>query len=206
MAEGAAETPQLVLASTSASRRAILDAAGVPHEAVPPMVDEEQMKESLRAEGLSVRDQADALAEAKAVKISRKLPGALVLGGDQMLETGDGRALDKAADMAALKAQLMDLRGKPHMLRSAIVIAENGRAVWRQLDSARLWVRNFSEDWLDGYLEREGETLLWGVGGYRIEERGVQLFERVQGDQFTIRGLPLIPLLGYLRARGVMPA
>lgn len=198
--------PTLVLASTSASRRQMLAAAGIPFEALSPKVDEEMLKESLRREGASVRDQADALAEAKAVKISRRLPGALVLGGDQMLETEDGRALDKAADMAELRAQLMDLRGKPHLLRSAIVIAEDGRAVWRQLDSARLWVRNFSEAWLDDYLAEEGEELLWGVGGYRIEGRGVQLFERIQGDQFTIRGLPLVPLLGYLRTRVVMPS
>ena len=196
--------PDLILGSTSESRQALLRAAGVEFTAIAPQVEEEMLKASLRREGLAPRDQADALAEAKAVKVSRRRPGALVLGGDQILETEDGRALDKAEDMAALRAQLMDLRAKPHLLRSALVIAENGEPVWRHLDSARLWVRPFSEEWLDDYLATEGEKLLWGVGGYRIEERGAQLFERVQGDQFTIRGLPLFPLLSYLRIRGVI--
>ena len=108
--------------------------------------------------------------------------------------------------MDALRTQLLTMRGKPHRLLSGAVIAEEGRAVWRHVDTAKLWVREFSEPWLDAYLEAEGEKLLWGVGGYRIEERGAQLFARIAGDQFTVRGLPLLPLLAYLRDRGVMLA
>lgn len=194
----------LVLASTSQSRRDVLTAAGVPFEAVAPQVDEDELKLSLRAAGASPRDQADALAEAKAVKVSRLLPGALVLGCDQILETDDGGTLDKAPDMAAQRAQLLSLRGRPHRLIAAAVVAEDGRAVWRQAETAKMFVRNFSEAWLDEYLAAEGPDLLWGVGGYRIEGLGAQLFARVIGDQYAIRGLPLFPLLAYLRERGVM--
>ena len=197
---------ELVLASTSASRRAMLEAAGVPFHAVPPKVDEEELKASLRQAGASPRAQADALAEAKAVKISMRLPGALVLGSDQILATADGGTLDKAPDMGALRDQLLSLRGQAHRLISAAVIAENGTSVWRHVDTAQLWVREFSEGWLDDYLAAEGDELLWGVGGYRIEGLGVQLFSRLSGDQFTIRGLPLVPVLDYLRTRGVIAA
>ncbi|MBV7255754.1 Maf family protein [Pacificimonas sp. WHA3] len=200
--------PQLILASTSASRRAILNAAGVPHEAMSPGVDEAELKLSLTAAGARPRAMADALAEAKAMKIALRVadshPGALVLGGDQILARDDGGTMDKAADMAELRAQLLSLRGRTHRLMSALVIAERGRAVWRHIDSAKLTVRAFSDEWLDAYLVREGETLLWGVGGYRIEDMGIQLFSQVEGDQFTIRGLPLLPLLDYLRTRGVL--
>ena len=197
---------ELVLASTSASRRAMLEAAGVPFDALPPKVDEEELKVSLRKAGASPRAQADALAEAKAVKISMRLPGALVLGSDQILATADGGTLDKAPDMAALREQLLSLRGQAHRLISAAVIAENGSPAWRHADTAQLWVREFSEGWLDDYLAAEGDELLWGVGGYRIEGLGVQLFSRLSGDQFTIRGLPLVPVLDYLRTRGVIAA
>ncbi|MHB9880504.1 Maf family protein [Pacificimonas sp. ICDLI1SI03] len=196
----------LILASTSASRRTLLDAAGISCDAVAPGVDEDELKAALKGEGATGRAIADALAEAKAVKISRRHPEALVLGGDQMLALDDGTTFDKAADMAELRRQLMRLRGGSHRLISALVIAEGGRAIWRHVDTARLHVRMFSEEWLDSYLAAEGETLLWGVGGYRIEERGVQLFSRIEGDQFTIRGLPLLPLLDYLRTRGEIPA
>ncbi|MGB3723395.1 MAG: Maf family protein [Pacificimonas sp.] len=196
----------LVLASTSSSRRAMLEAAGVPFDAVPPGVDEDELKLSLKAEKASPRAIADALAEAKALKISHRMPDALVLGADQMLALDDGTTMDKAADMAELRAQLLTLRGRTHRLISAAVIAEAGRPVWRFVDLAKLHVRDFSESWLDRYLADAGETLLWGVGGYRIEEAGVQLFSNVEGDQFTIRGLPLIQVLDYLRTRGVMAA
>jgi|TARA_R100000501_G_scaffold13151_4_gene24116 septum formation protein len=196
----------LILASTSASRRTLLDAAGISCDAVAPGVDEDELKAALKGEGATARAIADALAEAKAVKISRRHPEALVLGGDQMLALDDGTTFDKAADMPELRRQLMRLRGESHRLISALVIAEGGRAIWRHVDTARLHVRMFSEEWLDSYLAAEGETLLWGVGGYRIEERGVQLFSRIEGDQFTIRGLPLLPLLDYLRTRGEIPA
>lgn len=195
---------KLVLASTSAARRAMLTAAGVAHEALSPQVDETAIKEALIAEGASPRAVADALAEAKAVKISRKLSGLLVLGADQVLATADGRMLDKPADRDGAAAQLRELRGKEHRLISAAVVAENGTAVWRVADTASLQVRDFSEAWLDSYLDAEGEAILGCVGSYRLEGLGSQLFSRVRGDHFTILGLPLLAVLDYLRTRGVI--
>ena len=194
----------LVLASTSAARRAMLDAAGVPHEAVAPDVDEDALKAALAAEGASPRAVAEALAEAKAVKISRRLPGVLVLGADQMLALDDGTMLDKPADRAGAAAQLRGLRGRTHRLISAAVIAENGTAVWRVADTAVLEVRAFSEAWLESYLDAEGAAILGCVGSYRLEGLGAQLFARVRGDHFTILGLPMLAVLDYLRTRGVI--
>jgi septum formation protein len=198
--------PTLVLASTSAARRAMLTAAGVPHEALAPMVDEDAIKDSLRAAGAGAREIADALAEAKAVKLSRKLPGALVLGADQMLALADGTTLDKPADRAAAAAQLKRLRGVEHRLISAAVIAENGTPVWRLVDTARLTMRDFSDAFLDAYLDAEIGHIVHCVGGYRLEAMGAQLFARISGDHFTILGLPLLGVLDYLRVRGALTA
>jgi septum formation protein len=195
----------LVLASTSASRQAMLTAAGVPFEALAPMVDEAELKRALAAEGTDARGTADALAEAKAVKISRKLPGALVLGSDSVVALDDGTMVDKAPDRETLARQLRMLRGRTHRLVSAAVVAENGTPVWRFVGVARLAMRDFSDAFLEAYLDACGDVLLGSVGGYHIEGRGAQLFARVDGDQFTIRGLPLLPVLDYLRTRSVMP-
>lgn len=195
----------LVLASTSASRQAMLTAAGVPFEALAPMVDEAELKRALAAEGTDVRGVADALAEAKAVKISRKLPGALVLGSDSVVALDDGTMIDKAPDRETLAGQLRTLRGRTHRLVSAAVVAENGTPVWRFVGVAKLTMRDFSDTFLDTYLDACGDILLGSVGGYHIEGRGAQLFARVDGDQFTIRGLPLLAVLDYLRTRSVMP-
>jgi septum formation protein len=196
----------LVLASNSASRQAMLHAAGVPFEAVPPIVDEDALSRSLASEGAAPRAVADTLAEAKAVRVSRKLPGALVLGSDSVLALDDGSRIDKAGDIATLCAQLRRLRGRTHRLISAAVIAENGNAVWRHTDTAELRMREFSETFLKDYVARCGDKVLSSVGGYHIEGMGAQLFERVAGDQFTIRGLPLLAILDYLRVRGVLSA
>lgn len=195
----------LVLASTSASRQAMLTAAGVPFEALAPMVDEAELKRALTAEGTDARGVADALAEAKAVKISRKLPGALVLGSDSVVALDDGTMIDKAPDRETLAGQLRMLRGRTHRLVSAAVVAENGTPVWRFVGVAKLTMRDFSDAFLDAYLDACGDVLLGSVGGYHIEGRGAQLFARVDGDQFTIRGLPLLAVLDYLRTRSVMP-
>ena len=184
----------------------MLDAAGVPHEAVAPQVDEDEFKAALRAEGAAPRAVADALAEAKAVKISARRPGALVLGADQVLALDDGTMLDKPADRAGAAAQLKMLRSKAHRLISAAVIAENGTAVWRIADTAMLEVRAFSDAWLEAYLDAEGGAILGCVGSYRLEGLGAQLFSRVRGDHFTILGLPLLGALDYLRTRGVIAA
>ncbi len=192
----------LVLASTSAARRAMLTAAGVAHEALPPQVDEDEVKAALKAEGASPRAVADALAEAKALKLSRKLPGALVLGADQVLALPDGTMLDKPVGREGAAAQLRSLRGIEHRLISAAVIAENGQAVWRVADTASLQVRQFSDAWLAAYLDAEGDAILGCVGSYRLEAMGAQLFSRIRGDHFTILGLPLLAVLDYLRTRG----
>jgi septum formation protein len=195
----------LVLASTSASRQGMLTAAGVPFEALAPMVDEAELKRALLSEGADARRVADALAEAKAVKISRKIPAALVLGSDSVVALDDGTMIDKAPDRETLAAQLRSLRGRTHRLVSAAVVAENGIAVWRFVGVAKLTMRDFSNAFLDAYLDTCGDVLLGSVGGYHIEGQGAQLFARVDGDQFTIRGLPLLAVLDYLRTRSVMP-
>jgi septum formation protein len=194
----------LVLASKSAGRRALLDAAGVPHESLVAGVDEDAAKIGLRAQGLSARDLADALAELKALKISRKRPGDLVLGCDQTLAFDDGTMIDKAPDRAALARQLQMLSGKSHSLYSAMVIAEGGQPVWRHVERVKMTMRALSDNFIDSYLREEGDALLGCIGGYRIEGQGVQLFNRIEGSHFTIVGLPLLPLLDFLRTRGIL--
>jgi len=197
---------RLILASQSAGRRAMLSAAGVPHDAMAAGVDEEAAKASLRAEGLSARDLADALAELKALRLSSRNPGALVLGCDSTVALEDGTMLDKPGDRAAAADQLRLLSGRVHTLYSAAVIAEGGKPVWRHVDRAKMMVRPLSEAFIQSYLDAEYENIAGCVGGYRIEGPGVQLFSRIEGSQFTIIGLPLLPLLDYLRVRGVMEA
>lgn len=194
----------LVLASESSTRRAMLMAAGVDHDAMAAGVDEEAVKHSLRSEGLGARDLADALAELKAIRVSGRIPGALVLGCDQTLALDDGTMLDKPVDRAAAAAQLRQLSGQRHSLFSAAVIAENGRAVWRHVDRANLTVRSLSDDFIKAYLDAEYAHVAGCVGCYRIEGPGAQLFARIEGSHFTILGLPLLPLLDYLRTRGLL--
>jgi len=196
----------LVLASTSAARRQMLASAGVPHEAIAPRVDELALKESLGARGLGGRETADALAEVKAVKVSQRLPGALVLGADQILATQDRQLLDKPESRDDAAAQLRLLRGSVHKLISAAVIALDGQPVWRAVDQAELAMRHFSDAYLDQYLDREWPEISGCVGCYRLEGMGVQLFSRVRGNYFTVLGLPLLPVLDFLRIRGVLPS
>ncbi|MEZ0496305.1 nucleoside triphosphate pyrophosphatase [Sphingomonas sp. IW22] len=196
----------LTLASQSASRRAMLTAAGVPHEAVAALVDEDAAKASFAARGLSPRDTADALAELKAAKVaSLGVPG-LVLGCDSIVALPDGRLLDKPVDRDDAAAHLRAMSGTTHELYSAAVIFEGGRAVWRHIDRARMSVRTLSDTFIDRYLDAEWPVISGCVGCYRIEGPGVQLFARVDGSHFTILGMPLLPLLDYLRTRGLMPA
>ncbi len=194
----------IVLASQSAGRRRLLEMAGVAFEAVAAGVDEDAVKTSLRAGGISARDLADALAELKALKVSGKRPADLVIGCDQTLALDDGTMLDKAGSMAEVAAQLRTLSGKTHSLCSAVVIVEGGTPVWRHVERAKMTMRPLSDDFIADYLAAEGEDLLSGVGGYRIEGRGIQLFARVEGSHAGIIGLPLLPLLDYLRTRGIL--
>jgi len=195
---------KLVLASQSASRRAMLDAAGVPHEALTAQVDEAAAKESLLADGIAPRDLADALAELKALKVSGLVPSALVLGGDSLVALDDGTLLDKPESREQAADHLRRMSGRSHDIFSAAVIAEGGRAVWRHVERAKLHVRPLSEQFIAQYLDLEWPAIAGCVGCFRIEGPGVQLFSRTEGSQFTILGMPLLPILDYLRTRGVL--
>ncbi len=194
----------LVLASQSTSRRALLAAADVPHEAASPGVDEDAAKAGLRAAGVDARGLADALAELKALKLSRQRPSDLVLGCDQVLVLEDGSTLDKAESRDEARAQLSLLRGSTHRLVAAAVIAEGGIPIWRHIDIAKMMMRDFSDEFLDLYLDVEWPAVSGCVGCYRLESRGVQLFSRVEGSHFTVLGLPLFQVLDYLRTRGII--
>lgn len=195
---------QLVLASTSAARAAMLARAGVEADVMAPMVDEQSIRESLLAQGLGARDIADALAEAKAVKLSSKHPGALVIGADQTLALDDGTMLDKPVDQSQAVAQLKAMAGKTHKLFSAAVAAERGEPVWRFVATSRMIVRPLSDAFITDYVEQHWADIRHCVGCYQVEGAGAQLFSRIEGSHFDIMGLPLLPLLGFLRERGII--
>ena len=194
----------VILASKSAARRAVLQGAGVPFESVVAGVDEDAVKTSLLAEGASVRDIADALAELKAIRVSRGR-AEFVVGADQTLEF-EGRLYDKAETVDEARERLKTLRGKPHRLHSAVVVAKDGAPIWREVATATLTMRDFSDAFLDEDLRVEGDEALGSVGCYRLEGPGAQLFSRIEGDYFAILGLPLLGLLDLLRRHGELPA
>lgn len=200
--------PVVVLASSSATRRALLERAGLRFEALPAAVDEAALKEACQAEAIPPEDAAIILAEAKAERIARRVPDALVIGCDQLLvcrmEDGKDRWFDKPADLPAARAQLQALRGKTHRLVTATVAWRNGARIWQDVTTPRLTMRAFSDAFLDAYLAAEGEAICASVGGYRLEAMGVQLFSRVDGEHSAILGLPMLPLLGFLRGHGVL--
>jgi septum formation protein len=193
----------LILASRSEARAAMLRAAGVTVEILPAAVDEAAIKQGLRADGASPRDIADALAEFKARRIAGRASGLRVLGADQVLVC-EGALFDKPASVEEAREQLAFLRGRDHELLSAAVIYEDAAPVWRHVGRAVLRVRPFSDAFLDDYVARQGPALLTTVGAYRLESEGAQLFSHVQGDYFTILGLPLLEVLGFLRTRGML--
>jgi septum formation protein len=195
-------TGGLILASASAGRAALLAGARVAFEAVPAAVDEAAVKAGMLAEGAAPRDVADALAELKARRVAGRMPDRLVLGADQVLVC-EGRLYDKPGDLAGAREQILALRGRRHELLSAAVVFEEGRPVWRHVGRARLTMRAFSDAFLEDYLAREGEAVLGTVGSYRLEDGGAGLFSRVEGDIFTVMGLPLLELLAFLRTRGI---
>jgi septum formation protein len=194
----------IILASQSAARQAMLTAAGVAFKAVPAHVDEDQVMAALIAEAAPPERIADALAELKALKVSRSHSGQLVLGADSIVAAADGTLLAKPETRARAETQLHQLSGTTHKLVSAAVIAQDGQPVWRAGGAARLTMRALSESFIGHYLDAEGEAVLGCVGCYRIEGLGAQLFTRIEGDQFVIRGLPLLAVLDYLRTRGAM--
>jgi len=192
---------KLVLASGSGIRRQMLENAGVSFEVWLPRVDEDAARQSLLAEGASARDIADALAELKARKVSTRMPGALVLGCDQVLSF-DGQIMAKPTSREQAEQQLRQLRGAGHQLLSAAVICEDGQPIWRFVGTVRLQMRDFSDSYLTTYLDRNWPDISNSVGGYKLESEGVRLFNRVDGDYFTVLGMPLLELLSYLTLRG----
>lgn len=195
--------PEIVLASGSQARKTLLNNAGLRFRAQPARIDEAAIKAALEAEDATPRDIADALAEFKARKVAEKSPGAVVIGSDQVLEF-QGVILSKPASREEAADQIRALRGQQHRLLSAVVVYEGGEPVWRHVGQVRLSMRNVSDGFLDGYLDRNWPGLGDTVGGYKLEEEGVRLFSRIDGDYFTVLGLPLLDLLGFLAQKGVI--
>ena len=195
----------LVLASASKARRALLEAAGLEILTDPAAVDEAAVKASLASEGAGSADIALALAELKALRVSPRHPGLIVLGADQILEC-EGQRFDKPEDLAGARAQLRALEGRRHRLISALVALRDGQRLWHHCGEALLTMRRFSEAFLESYLAAAGPAVLGSVGAYQLEGRGAQLFTRVEGDYFTVLGLPLLPLLEFLRLQGELAA
>jgi septum formation protein len=189
----------LMLASKSTARRAVLEAAAIPVEIDPADIDERAVEQQAQANDPGAV--ALLLASAKAKAVAARQPGRLVLGADQTLALGQ-RRFSKPADLAAAFAQLTALRGQTHALHSGIALVQDGAVVFEHVAVARLTMRNFSDGFIDAYVETAGPAVCMSVGGYQVEGCGIQLFERIEGDHFTIMGLPLLPLLDYLRRAG----
>lgn len=198
------QTP-LILASSSEIRAALLRNAGLKITTAPARIDEEMIRQALQAEAATPRDVADALAEMKARKVSERNPGALVLGCDQVLDC-DGQILAKSDTAETARAQLQALSGKTHRLLSAAVVCRDGEPIWRHVGTARLTMRDVSPAYLDEYVARNWPDIGASVGAYKLESEGVRLFSRIEGDYFTILGLPLIELLTWLGIRGDIAA
>ena len=198
-----ANASPLVLASASLFRRRMLEAAGLGFTVVVPDVDEAAVKSKLLRSGASIKDIAQGLAVAKAEDVSAHLPDALVIGADQVLACG-AEMFNKPASVAEAREQLVRLRGKTHELHTAVALAASGKAVWTRLQTAALAMRPFSDAFLADYLARLGERVRRTVGAYEIEGPGIQLMEDIEGDMFTVIGLPLLALLSELRARGAV--
>jgi nucleoside triphosphate pyrophosphatase len=199
-----ANQQQIVLASASRARRELLAAAGLAFAVDPADVDEPAIKQRLAAEGNGDPvEVARVLARAKAENVSARHAGTLVVGADQVLALGD-ELLTKAKDETEARAALQKLRGRTHVLHAAVALAQDGKTVWEHAGTARLTVRDFSDAFLDAYLVRAGDLVTQSVGAYQLEGVGVQLFDAIEGDYFTILGLPLLELLTQLRTRGVI--
>ncbi|WP_370251039.1 nucleoside triphosphate pyrophosphatase [Nioella sp.] len=192
---------QIILASGSSIRAALLTQAGIPFEARPARVDEDAIKAALLMEEATPRDVADALAEFKARKIAEKEPGAVVIGSDQVLEY-QGRILSKPETAEDAAKQLRTLRGKQHKLLSAVVVYHEAEPIWRYVGQVRLLMRDISDEYLSDYVARSWPGIGESVGSYKLEEEGARLFSRIEGDYFTVLGLPLLELIGFLTQRG----
>ena len=197
--------PPLILASSSEIRAQLLQQAAVPFDVKPARVDEDAIKQSLLTEGAAPRDIADALAEAKARKVAGSMPERLVLGCDQVLACGE-RLFSKPTSQDEVLEHLKILRGQRHQLLSAAVLYEEAKPVWRHVGVVRLYMRDTSDAWLADYVDRNWHSIQDSVGGYKLEEEGVRLFTRIEGDHFNVLGLPLLELLSYLTLRGTLPS
>jgi septum formation protein len=195
----------VILASASTVRKRLLSAAGISMVTTPAHVDEDAVKQAHKADGTSAVDTATALAEIKALRISGSAPGALVIGADQILVCG-GEWFDKPPDMDHAKGHLCALRGQTHELATAAVVVRDGVRIWHHAETPRLTMRPFTDAFIDDYLAREGTDILSSVGAYRLEGLGAQLFSRIEGDFFSILGLPLLALLDFLRLHRVVPS
>ena len=196
---------RVILASQSQFRAGLLAAVGITAEAMPAHVDEAEIKASAKAEGMTVQDTAMLLASLKAERIARRHPDALVIGGDQILVCA-GRWFDKPVDLDAARDQLRALRGRAHELVTAVLCQRGEQRVWQHVATPRLVMRDFSDAFLGEYLAMEGEVLTTTVGAYRVEGPGMQLFDRIEGEHSAIMGLPLLPLLEFLRQYGALLA
>ena len=196
-------TSRILLASASRFRKALLDNAGIAVEAVPAEIDERAVEEAVDRTGMTPADIAQILAEAKATEVSERYPDAWVVGSDQVLSL-DGELLHKAADMGEARRRLLKLSGHTHVLDTGVVLARAGKAVWRHVSTARMTMRPLTPEFVGRYLSQAGSGVLASVGAYQIEGPGIQLFERIEGDHFTIVGLPMLPLLEALRAHGAI--
>lgn len=196
------KVPELVLASGSPTRRKLLEAAGLDFKVVRPSVDEDVIRETMTAgnEQVDPADVAEVLARAKAEDVSGLHPGAIVIGADQVLAC-EGKIFTKPGSVDAVRETLLVLRGRTHQLHTAVTIAEGGETRWSFVDTADLRMREFSLAFLGQYLAVAGGQVMDSVGAYQLEGPGIQLFERIEGDYFTILGLPLLPLLKELRRR-----
>ena len=193
--------PRLVLASASPFRKALLTNAGLSFDVEPAIVDERAIEETL--EGMDAEDTALILAEAKAQEVSARNPGAVVIGSDQTLSL-DGALFHKAEDMERARRRLLELSGRTHELNSAVVLARDGETIWRHVSIARMTMRDLDPGFIGRHLSNVGDKALSSVGAYQFEGEGIQLFERFEGDYFTIIGLPLLPLLAQLRELGAI--
>lgn len=198
-------TDQIILASGSKIRAQLLQNAGVEFTTVVARIDEEMMRQSLTAEEASPRDIADTLAEMKAQKVASKHPEALVIGCDQILSF-ENACLAKTKSPEEAIAQLKEMRGKRHQLLSAAVIYGEGKPLWRHVGVVRLHMREVSDAYIAAYVARNWESIQHSVGAYKLEEEGVRLFTRIEGDYFNVLGLPLLDLLSYLTLRGTLPS
>jgi|TARA_B110000438_G_scaffold218355_1_gene211196 septum formation protein len=194
---------EIILASASSSRANLLRNACIPFETRAPNIDEEPIKASLKQTGAAAIEAAEALAELKAITVSKTMPHALVIGADQILDL-EGQWFDKPVDIKQAREHLLSLRGRTHYLATAVVIAFGGVRVWHAHDCPELTMRSFSDAFIDQYLATAGDAILSSVGAYHLEGLGAQLFDKIDGSFFSILGLPLLPVMDFLRGRGTM--